>query len=274
MNNLRKKAMSILLCSSLLAGCTKEADITESSTESAPTTIATEETTSEETTTSTSAVLSDDIEMQLQIIYDNYDIWKLHPIDEEYFSEEDELNSASYAVTDLDNDGMPEIIKTGWAGTSHNTLIAIYEVTEDGELVLISEEWESPDLWNTDSIRYYADADGIRWYLVTDQITNDSTGQSRYVIHSRFSIDDGIVTEPYCTESYNPELNEDTDTYETICRYYDADDNEITEDEFEQLASEYDSLVEGESEFGWISAIDGQPSLEQLEASYRTFIGS
>ena len=268
MNNYRKTAVSILLCSSLLTGCTQGSDITESSTDTASTTIATEETTSEETTTST--LLSDDIEMQLQMICDNYDIWKLQPIDGSSFSEEDELNSASYAVTDLDNDGMPEIIKTGWAGTSHNTLITIYEVTEEGELVLMSEEWESPDLWNTDTIRYYTDAEGVRWYLVADTITNDSTGQSRYVIYSRFSIDNGIVTEPYCTEYYNP----DTDTYETICRYYDADDNEITEEEFEQLTSEYDALVEGESEFDWIPAIDGQPSLEQLEAFYQTFIGS
>ena len=59
----------------------------------APTTIATEETTSEET------FLSDDIEMQLQMICDNYDIWKLQQIDGSSFSEEDELNSASYAVT-------------------------------------------------------------------------------------------------------------------------------------------------------------------------------
>lgn len=272
MNNYRKTAVSILLCSSFLTGCTQVSDITESSTDTAPTTIATEETTSEGTTTST--LLSDDIEMQLQIIYDNYDTWKLQTVDDSYFSEENELNGASFAVTDLDNDGMLEIIKSGWAGTSHNTFNAIYEVSEEGGLVLITEEWESPDLWNMDTVRYYTDDAGCRWNLVTNMTTENSVGIPRYVAYLRLSIDNGFVTEPCCAEYYDLELNEETGEYGSVCRYYDADDNEITEEEFEQLTSEYDALVEGESEFDWIPAIDGQPSLEQLEASYQTFIVS
>ena len=274
MKDFHKTAVSILLCSSLLAGCTQKADITESSTDTAPTTTTTEETTAtEETTTSEETTLletadcPDEISGQLQIIYDNYDIWMLHPTDENFFSEIDELNRASFAVTDLDNDGRLEIIKTGWAGTSHNTLNTIYEVSEDGELVLITSEWGSPDLWRMDTVRYYTDDAGIRWNLVEDIVTSDSTGLSSYVIYSRLSLDNGIVTDTYCMEY------EETDAYDTVCRYYDADSNEITQEEFDQLTAEYEDLVEGEAAFGWISAYQGQPTMEQLAASYQTFTG-
>ena len=272
MKRFHHTAVSILLCSSLLAGCAKEADITESSTDTAPTT--TEETTtseettaSEETTTIETVDLPDEIDEQLQIIYDNYETWMLLPMDDSFFSEEDELNSASFAVTVLDNDGMLEIIKTGWAGTAHNTRNTIYEVSEDGELVLITVEWDSPDLWHMDTVRYYTDDEGTRWNLVEDTTTENSTGLSRYVTYSRLSIDNGIVTETYCAEYYNPELDD-----ETVCLYYDADNNEITQEEFEQITSQYDALVEGEAAFGWISA-NGQPTLEELAESYQTFMG-
>ena len=247
MKILRKTTMSVLICSLLLTSCAEGADITNTS------------------------VNPIGIEEQIQIIYDNYDTWKLQPVDDSYFSEENELNCASFAVTDLDNDGMLEIINSGWAGTSHNTFNAIYEVSEEGGLVLITEEWESPDLWNMDTVRYYTDDAGCRWNLVTNMTTEYSMGIPRYVAYLRLSIDNGFVTEPYCAEYYDLELNEETGEDGSVCRYYDADDNELTQEEFEQLNSEYDDLVEGENALGWISALEGQPSIEQLTESYQTF---
>ncbi len=82
------------------------------------------------------------------------------------------------------------------------------------------------------------------------------------------------MTEPYCAEYYDLEHNEETGEDGSVCHYYDADDNELTQEEFEQLNSEYDDLVEGENALGWISALERQPSIEQLTESYQTFIGS
>ncbi len=280
MNNLRKKAMSILLCSPLLTGCTKEADITASSTESAPTAIATEQTTSEETTTSTSAVLSDDIEMQLQIIYDNYETWMLQPAIPHTDMDEQSLQIANYAVTDLDGDGMLEVIKSGSAGTAHNSRNIFYEVTEEGTLELLNEdfatEWASgPDLWSMDEFGYYTDENGTRWNLTSDCMSNGSYGC--VYEYDRMSIDNGIIIEPVCYEEF-VYYDFETESAVDLHLFYDAEYNEITEDEYYQITDEYNALVEGTSIFGWISPrVDGdftQPTLEQLAASYQTFIGS
>ena len=142
---------SILLCSSILTGC---ADTIESTALSENTTTSIEETsettteatTSEttetsETTTYPTEDVPDEVLEQIQIIYDNYDIWKLQTETDTDLSEADGLSSPRYAVTDLDNDGMLEIMKTGFAGSGVYSRNIFYEVTEDGELELLNEEF-------------------------------------------------------------------------------------------------------------------------------------
>lgn len=279
MKRFHHTAMSILLCSSLLAGCAKEADITESSTDTAPTTTTEETTTSEETTTNATVDLPDEIDEQLQIIYDNYEIWMLQPAIPNYDMDEQSLQIANYAVTDLDGDGMLEIIKSGSAGTAHNSRNIIYEVTEEGTLELLNEdfatEWSSgPDLWSMDEFGYYTDENGTRWNLTSDCMSDGLYGC--VYEYDRVSIDNGIVIEPVCYEEF-VYYDFETESAVDLHLFYDAEHNEITEDEYYQITDEYNALVEGTSIFGWISPrVDGeltQPTLEQLAESYHTFMG-
>ncbi len=275
---------SILLCSSILTGCAREADITtlsESSATVGSTSETTTITTTEETTTSSTESVPDEILEQLQIIYDNYDVWKLQPVNYDYtdFSEEDAWGDPRYAVTDLDNDGMLEIMKTGYAGSGVYSRNIFYEVTEDGDLELLNEdfwaEWGGPDLWNHDAYSYYTDKDGTRWYLTQDYCQSGvSYWQFEY---SCLSVADGYTYVPYCYEEFSATYDEESDSCIEEFNFYDGDRNEITEDEFDQIMAEYADTVEGESAIGWIPAKpDGEmlmPSMYTLIDSYRTFEG-
>ena len=273
---------SILLCSSILTGCVREADITtlsESSATVGSTSEATTITTTEETTTSSVEDVPDEILEQIQLIYDNYDIWKLQPYDPSTDYSEEYWNCPLYAITDLDADGMLEIIKTGFSGSGVYSGNVFYEVTEDGELELLNEdlgaEWGGPDLWNHDTYSYYTDEDGTKWYLVEDHSRSGVDWQ--LTEYSRMSIRDRITIEPYCYEEYSVVYDVETDTFTDTYTYYDGDHNEITEEEFDQITAEYEDMVEGESAIGWIPAKSGDelvmPSMYTLIDSYRTFEG-
>ena len=280
---------SILLCSSILTGC---ADTIESTALSENTTTSIEETsettteatTSEttetsETTTYPTEDVPDEVLEQIQIIYDNYDVWKLQTETDTDLSEADGLSSPLYAVTDLDNDGMLEIMKTGFAGSGVYSRNIFYEVTEDGELELLNEEFGGdlggPDLWNHDAYSYYTDEDGTRWYLTQDYCQSGvSYWQFEY---SCLSVADGYTYVPYCYEEFSATYDEESDSCIEEFNFYDGDRNEITEDEFDQIMAEYADIVEGESAIGWIPAKpDGEmlmPSMYTLIDSYRTFEG-
>lgn len=273
---------SILLCSSILTGCAREADITtlsESSATVGSTSETTTITTTEETTTSSVEDVPDEVLEQIQIIYDNYDVWKLQTETDTDLSEADGLSSPLYAVTDLDNDGMLEIMKTGFAGSGVYSRNIFYEVTEDGELELLNEEFwgdlGGPDLWNHDAYRYYTDEDGTRWYLTQDYCQSGvSYWQFEY---SCLSVADGYTYVPYCYEEFSATYDEESDSCIEEFNFYDGDRNEITEEEFDQITAEYEDMAEGESVIGWIPAKSGDelvmPSMYNLIDSYRTFEG-
>ena len=117
------------------------------------------------------ATASLDTEGQLEILEKEAAVWQLSEEAHGDFTEATDFANYGFAVTDLDNDGMLEVIKSGWAGTGHYSMNYIYEVTAEGTLEAIDtsalEEMKSqPDLF-MEGIRTAGNADK-NTYIVID----------------------------------------------------------------------------------------------------------
>ena len=66
--------------------------------------------------TATEIGVSDDIDLQLNVIYENADIWQVSDEQVGDFCESRDFKNYGYAISDLDEDGYLEVIKSGWAG--------------------------------------------------------------------------------------------------------------------------------------------------------------
>ncbi|WP_155830768.1 hypothetical protein [Butyrivibrio sp. AE3009] len=112
-----------------------------------------------------------DTEGQLELLEKEAAVWQLSEEAHGDFTEATDFANYGFAVTDLDNDGMLEVIKSGWAGTGHYSMNYIYEVTAEGTLEAIDtsalEEMKSqPDLF-MEGIRSADNADKNA-YIVID----------------------------------------------------------------------------------------------------------
>lgn len=126
-------------------------------------------------------------EEQLDIILEKKDVWKLNESYSGDFCEAVDLaNSSGFAVTDLDEDGYLEIIKSGYLGSGHYSVNFIYELTDDGNMIEWNisefEKYDSqPDLYFLDNVSKHEDDSGKTYYIVEDLI-KDGTAftENRY----------------------------------------------------------------------------------------------
>lgn len=120
-------------------------------------------------------------EEQLDILLEKKDVWKLKESYSGDFCEAvDLVNSSGFVVTDLDEDGYLEIIKSGYLGSGHYSVNFIYELTDDGNLI----EWDiselekydsQPDLYFLDNISKIVDDMGNNYYIVEDLIKDGAS---------------------------------------------------------------------------------------------------
>lgn len=157
-----------------------------------------------------------------------------------------------YAVTDLDNNGRPELLAAVNSGKENNTSCRFYEVNEDNtginecEYEGISEELMA-DLMVDKTECYKDKSTGIYYYVFTDTLTKGirETYETKVVI----SLADGKVTQQKLAQKstvYEGESETPTVTYT------DADGVGINESEYRNIAKiRFADYEKHTAEFGW-----------------------
>ncbi len=112
----------------------------------------------------------------IQILLENTDTWMLSQEDSD---ESEMVKGIKYAVTDLDDNGNPEIIVSGYTGDEQIGYSYIYEVNEDGTLKLINSNSLKdrafleypPNLYLIDSCERVSTPEGYKYvvYSSADQ---------------------------------------------------------------------------------------------------------
>jgi hypothetical protein len=237
------------------ADTTTEAE-TSSSQESTDVTISTEKSGDKEEQDSS------DVSDQIKVIEDNKDVWSRADYEGEEYS---------YTVTDLDHDGYLEIITATLQGSGFYTYFDVYEVSEDKtklvEQPYDSEEGESlPDIIET-TVDTYTMPDGTVNYAYTDILR--ASAADGYELIGYFSLDDGKITITPVASKYTLSETEE----ESTTTYADADDKEITEDDFNAaLDNALSGATKGTQKFQWIAEEDWNDDItDQLKSAYETF---
>lgn len=202
-----------------------------------------------------------DADWQLQVILDNVSTWEVsedHP-----FGETSEADAAgwgfAFAVTDLDNDGYLELLKQ--AHYKSSVILWVYEVTLDGELTLCDSTLDTDDCksmdypYIDDSLQMYQNENGESMYFCCHTEADLQYRHEQY----------GWLTLRGRELSFEI-LFEDTMTVEDYT-FYDSGGNEISEEEFNQLLEECESLATGEVNIGWFY----EPTMENLISSFESY---
>lgn len=182
--------------------------------------------------------------------------------------------SVQYAVTDLNDNGLLELVVSFIQGTGLFTTSFYYEVNEDGTGVT---EWTGddpehlyePDIAGEAEAPVYVDSDGVRHYIFDDYTRNGyaENGATRYaVVYGGGQIEYTALAKRYAV--YNDE-RQDFDT-----TYTDADGNEITEEAYNAIADTVFSGMERKTaHIGWALCSDwaAAPTVDALAQSYAAF---
>ncbi len=188
-------------------------------------------------------------------------------------------SATTCAVTDLNDNGLLELVVTSVQGTGHFSTTYYYEVNEGGTDVTVWESAEDeffsePDLLKEFNVLMYLDADGIRHYILSDYLRN---GAAESVV-SLYSVvyKSGRIEYTYLAGKCE-RYNEETRNFDTT--YTDADGTEITWEAFDAMA---DTVFAGMTKkvvtVGW-SVYDALADLSQADLiqsfsySYEAFRG-
>lgn len=178
-----------------------------------------------------------------------------------------------YAVTDLNDNGLLELVVSSIQGTGLFTTSYYYEVNEDGTGVT---EWETneadsfsePDIGVYDAA-VYVDDSGIRHYIFEDYIRSGWMGNwsGLYgVVYGNGQIEYTLLA------SRDAVYQESTQNYDTT--YTDADGNAITEEAYNAIADTVFSGMERKTaHIGWSPYSDwaATPTVDALAQSYAAF---
>lgn len=202
------------------------------------------------------------IERQLVVIAKNLDLW--NPLDDpdafaQYFQ---------YGVTDMDGDGLLEILATWVYGNGWASLVKLYEVNEAMDGLEAREVGKSdfmPDFARESAIPLYekngkyhmvfSDYDRVGWeFNATSIVLACLEG-------------DGLKLEKLGTAETTNREDGSSDT-----EYFNAKGKSISKKKFRALPSEkYENCPEGKMTFTWITYEDGQNVLGGLWESWKGF---
>lgn len=183
----------------------------------------------------------------------------------------EKVYGCKYAITDLDGNGNPELIKSGYTGDEEYGYSVIYEVSEDNTIkeinsnVLKNREFTElpPNLYNIESCLYfngnysYENFDGYKYVVEgSRKIGEDGYYKTFYKMSIQY---DSIVLEKICSMEDN----------ETDIKYYDENGNEITTNDYRSI---WDlvrkNAMEEEASFGWFE----ETTEENMANSLKVFL--
>lgn len=168
--------------------------------------------------------------------------------------------SFMYAATDLDNDGMVDLISSACLGTGLFTESNFYEATENGRglyncnPVQVNRESE-PDIMVDSTDCYENPETGERFYIYTDVVRTSASEIFTAVGWYTFR-DNEFIYEAIATET----ISGDTTTYKSS-----TDDEVITEEDFNCAVEKYfEGYTKLTATFGWTPFVDenGTPANE------------
>lgn len=168
-------------------------------------------------------------EEQRRILEDNRSLWT--------FVEEDYSPDWYYAFTDLDHNGLLEVLSASTQGSGMFTYAHFYEVLPDGSgiknLYHADEEVEGPDDWPEvvqESIPCYYDPASDCYYYVCTNTTRDGAAHSISQL-AALSLKDGVAEWEYlaCIDIQMTDAGEEKTSYE------DAEGNSITEEDYNNI---------------------------------------
>ncbi|MBP5654550.1 MAG: hypothetical protein J6X33_03455 [Clostridiales bacterium] len=256
-----KKIMAVLLASCMLlsvAACNKGGEETTAPSETEAPTTTTEATTTEsmEEETAPSDFTEDTVPdplnegIQMDIIVDNFEKW-LHD------EGEDADKPYLYAVTDLNNNGMLEVINCVVEGSGLYTYANIFEVTEDLELTEFafpqSEQEGAPDIPDigVESLNYFV-VGGEYIYVVTDNIRISSSESVEVTYAMKFD----EANKKMSLEKLGYAENKANKKGDIESKCFDKDDKEISEEDYYKLGMNLysvDSSEMGAAMINWIT---------------------
>ena len=181
-------------------------------------------------------------EEQRRILEDNRSLWT--------FVEDDYSPDWYYAFTDLDHNGLLEVLAASTQGSGMFTYAHFYEVLPDGSgiknLYHADEEVEGIDDWPEvvlESIPCYYDPASDCYYYVCTNTTRDGAAHSISQI-AALSLKDGVAEWEYlaCMDIQMTDAGEEKTTYE------DAEGNSITEEDYNSVVEKRFAGME-QSEF-------------------------
>lgn len=175
--------------------------------------------------------LSEEVITQLEVFAANKDVWNMNEYNPLIFN---------YAVYDIDNDGKPELITSANAGTglysenhfyiTDDTFTKIEELPQE-----YYEEYSELDIADYYDGIAYMDGDVI--YYPASDYTRNGVAES-YSADGAYYLKDGIVYS-VIFRSENTLWTDEDNSQQT---WYDAEGNEITQEEWEKL---YDDFYAG-----------------------------
>ena len=181
-------------------------------------------------------------EEQRRILEDNRSLWT--------FDQEDYSPDWYYAFTDLDHNGLLEVLAASTQGSGMFTYAHFYEVLPDGSgiknLYHADEEVEGPDDWPEvvmESIPCYYDSSSDCYYYVCTNTTRDGAAHSTSQT-AALSLKDGVAEWEYlaCMDIRMTDSGEEKTSYE------DAEGNSITEEDYNSVVEKRFAGME-QSEF-------------------------
>ena len=181
-------------------------------------------------------------EEQRRILEDNRSLWT--------FDQEDYSPDWYYAFTDLDHNGLLEVLAASTQGSGMFTYAHFYEVLPDGSgiknLYHADEEVEGPDDWPEvvmESIPCYYDSASDCYYYVCTNTTRDGAAHSISQT-AALSLKDGVAEWEYlaCMDIRMTDSGEEKTSYE------DAEGNSITEEDYNSVVEKRFAGME-QSEF-------------------------
>ncbi len=179
---------------------------------------------------------------QLDLIAADADMWK----------QDVDFGLWGFTVTDLDHNGLLEIISASVQGTGFYTYIKAFEVNETGDGFT---ELQGPSIERTDSapdimvssVPVYYDKDADRYYYIFDDYIRNGMAEN-YQNKCAVSIVSGKWEED--TLARKATVYTDADHYVMTCT--DSTGNTITEEQYDNIAQTvYAGLEQDEAKFDW-----------------------
>lgn len=248
-----KPICSLILCAGLLFSCGQKnnEDSSTAQTTQSPTTKQTEIETETQQNTFTG---------YFQIMAENKELWLTDEKAVEPYSE------YCYAVTDLNQDGKPELIVSVCTGTGIYTYTCIFEADEETSTLTRYEREADEFISEADLIveraTAYYDRENDRYhYIFTDFSKNGAA--EHYENIRDWSLQDGKIIENFL--AYQSTIYSNAGATVTTV-YTDADGEEITEEEYNNMADKKFAGMEKVSvDIQWIKSLENADQMSESE---------